>query len=151
MVGQFYGHDGVGTEIIDYGRDDPVDDDAYREFQRQRLFTALCGVYGIERINHAVKPLGDLDGLPGGQDWITAFGVNFDCVEDWTLAAWRHFLDRAGHLLNDDGAVFMELIKSRLPEEHWAYLGPLSRTDEFARPWIAAAILRDLPDLPSAA
>ena len=145
VVAEFYGHKGLGTEVIDYGRDDPDDDPAYREFQRQRLFTRCCRVYGVERINHAVKAFGDLDGLPAGNDWVTGFGVYFDSAPDWSLAAWRHFLENAGHLLKDDGSVFLTLITSRLPEADWQYLRKLSRNDQLGRPWIDAVTLRNLP------
>jgi len=121
FVGRFYGHDVTGTDLPARARGAANSD---------HIYDALCAMYGVKRIGHAIQPNVELEGLGGRYDMVTSFLAAFNVDEErrpWSVAQWRFFLKSLkADVLNDGGVLFMTLADGKLTPESWSYLVSLA-------------------------
>jgi hypothetical protein len=121
VVGRFYGHDVIGTDLPEIleCRD-----------RRGQFYAALCNVYRVKRVSHMIRPCEPLGDLGGRYDMVTAFLAAFNITEDkkpWSVHHWQFFLDSLRRdVLSEKGVLFMMLADEKLTEETWAYLKSLA-------------------------
>jgi hypothetical protein len=121
LIARFYGHDAIGTDLPseERGEDHP-----------SRFYDALGDVYGTKRIPHQIRPYGDLSGLPGKFQLVTAFSVAFSRMAKgnlWGVAHWQHFLRSAREfLLEADGRMLLTVVRGKLTDETSNFLDSLS-------------------------
>jgi hypothetical protein len=117
MIASFLGHDVLGTELPELS---PVPTNS------ERLYDALCGIFGVSRIRYTVRPHTELTGLPGRFAMVTSFMAAFNLDEQkkpWTVRHWSHFLaSLKKFVLDPDGRLFMTLANNKLTPEAWRHL-----------------------------
>jgi SAM-dependent methyltransferase len=122
VVARFFGHDVTGTDL------------PQRASGQEHIYDALCAVYKVKRIAHAVvahEPLGDVGGR---YDLVTALLAAFNVDADkrpWGVDAWRHFIDDVTkNVLNPGGRLFLVLTNEKITPEVWKYLSSLGEWNE---------------------
>ena len=112
LIARYGGHEVLGLD---------------QPFEEPHLYTALCGLFGIAKIEHRIQAFQPLPRV-GEFDRVTATVTKFDLDPLWGLDAWRFFIDDARSMLRAGGRVYITLTSSKeRPAEVFDFLAGAAR------------------------
>ena len=111
LMAKYFGHEGVGMDL---------------PFQADHFFNALCGFFGVPKMDYRIEPMQPLPTLPERFDLVTIFLTQFDFNKDytpWNVQYWRFFVDDVcNNILKPDGVLYFTLTSEPRPTEVLQYL-----------------------------